>query len=744
MRIARLLATLAPAVAVAQVSVELGPEETVMAWNDGERCGMEDIPDQPARIFADASGRVHLLAGHFELYQSTGDNLKAVARTCSAPVFSSHHNADPRAYDDMEWLWSIYTLDGQTIYGLVHDEYHGWEHGNCNSSDLFNCWWNAVTMVTSGDAGASFRHEAPLLPPAHVIASSPYDYDPANTTGPFGFFEPSNVLQSGGHYYSLVHVETKNAQQWGACLMRTGDLADPTSWRAWDGTGFSIVLDRGICPPLDRDQIGKMASSLTYNTYLRGNVLVGSDGGPTDFHFAVSDSLTSWPTRQLLMATDVWWTPGAMQRRGYPSLLQPGDPSRSFERTGRSPYLYYTYWDVAAGTYSRDLRRRRIRFTVPGDEGRYQVLELPMNEHRGTTTLDASFYGNDGVLENGAVLTTDQRVTGPSSVRFPGGPARIRVPAAPSLDLAGSLAMEAFVRVEATSAPDAVIVEKEEVTLRNYGLHVVSPAATTPGVLTFSFSVPGGGYSSSVGTRRIDDGLWHHAAVVYDGSTMTARYYVDGALDAERAHGVALGSGVNAGDLVIGTNLVGAIDSVVVHDHARTAGEIRSAAIAPGVELCNGEDDDGNGIRDDGFGCILGATETRACASAPGGTQTRVCGDSCIWPEWAPCGDPVDAPGTAAGASGCGCRAAGGPLPLSLLLAALALRRRRGPRPPRLGWRDGPARVRRPSSARTPPLRRSATGAPREGLILHARTTLYTPRLPFESPSTPRVTAGCQ
>lgn len=696
MRTALLAAALAPMAALAQVAIELGPEETVMAWDDGQRCGTEDIPDHPARAFVDSAGRVHLLAGHFELYESVGDNLKAVVRRCDAPVSSSHHDPDPRSYDDAEWIFGTYTLDGQTIYGLVHDEYHGWEHGNCNSAEAFNCWWNAVTLVVSGDAGASFRHAAPLLPPAHVIASSPYDYDPSNTAGPFGFFEPSNVLAVGGHYYALLHLERHEVPgQWGVCLMRSDDLADPASWRGWDGTGFSIVLDRGLCPPLQQERIGKMNSSLTYNTYLHRYVLVGTDGGPTDFHLATSESLTDWAARQVLMETPVWWTPDAALARGYPSLLQPGDPGRNFERTARSPYLYYTRWDRAGGLYARDLVRRRVRFTLPGDERRNQVLELPMNERRGAATLDASFHANDAVLENGAVLATDQRASGPAAVRLPAGTlARIRVPDAPSLDLTGSLTIEAFLRIDGTSSDRATIVEKQAATLRNYALHVTSRTSTPPGVLAFSFSLPGGQLSASEGTRRIDDGRWHHVAVVYDGPARTARYYVDGALDVERAHGEPLGAGVNDGGLVLGERVSGAIDGVVVHDHVRTQQELRQAAVGTGnVELCNGEDDDGDGLPDDGLPCRAGATETRACATAPGGEQTRVCGVDCTLPDWESCAvvppieppvePPADGAKTSSG-SGCGCRSGGeGALP-GLLLWAAALhgwQRRRPARP---------------------------------------------------------------
>lgn len=606
MRTAFLLAALSAVPALAQVTVELGPEQTVMVWSDGQRCGTEDIPDQPARAFVDASGRVHLLAGHFQLYASVGDNLEAVTRDCSGPVSSSHHDPEPRRYDDVEWLFGTYTLDGQTVYALVHDEYHGWEHVTCASGVPFDCWWNSVTLVVSRDGGATFPHAAPLLPPAHVIASSPYDFDAANTTGPVGFFEPSNVIGVDGRYYAFLRVQPTGAQAWGTCLARTDDLERPGSWRGWDGSAFTVVLDRGICPPLDRPNIGAMGSSLGYDTYLRKYVLVGSEGGPVDFHLAVSDALTAWPARQVLMATDLWWTPGATRMRGYPSLLQPGDATRSFERPGRSPWLYYTYWDQTAGTYARDLVRRRVRFNVPGDEGRHQVLELPMNELRGTATLDASFYGNDATLEGGAALATGERATGPAAVRLPtGAAARLRVPDAPSLALAGSLTIEAFVRIDAVAGEGGALVTKDGGGLRNYGLHVLGGGAV-PGVLSFSFTAPGGVLSTSAGARRVDDGRWHHVAVSFEAPGGTARYYVDGVLDVERAHGAALGAGVNDGAVVAGAGLAGMIDGVVVHDHVRTALELQESAIVTGNVVLGGPGAGADAPRASGGGCSCG------------------------------------------------------------------------------------------------------------------------------------------
>jgi len=34
-------------------------------------------------------------------------------------------------YDDYERLRSLYTLDGKTIYPLIHTEYQGWSRNNC-------------------------------------------------------------------------------------------------------------------------------------------------------------------------------------------------------------------------------------------------------------------------------------------------------------------------------------------------------------------------------------------------------------------------------------------------------------------------------------------------------------------------------------------------------------------------------------------------------------------------------------
>lgn len=67
----------------------------------------------------------------------------------------------------------------------------------------------------------------------------------------FGFRSPSNIVRSripgdSQHLYAFVTTgwgaQDRFGQSSGACIMRTTDLTDPASWRAWDGQGFTVPL----------------------------------------------------------------------------------------------------------------------------------------------------------------------------------------------------------------------------------------------------------------------------------------------------------------------------------------------------------------------------------------------------------------------------------------------------------------------------------------------------------------------
>ena len=89
-----------------------------------------------------------------------------------------------------------------------------------------------------------------------------------------GYFNPSNIIERDGYYYVMVFSEHQGAQERGVCLLRTRDLAEPSAWRAWDGTGFEARFanpyqeqiehpDRHVCAPVARDNLTGLVTSLT-------------------------------------------------------------------------------------------------------------------------------------------------------------------------------------------------------------------------------------------------------------------------------------------------------------------------------------------------------------------------------------------------------------------------------------------------------------------------------------------------
>ena len=368
-----------PASTLPPLAIE-GPEETVFDYTENA-CSPIDIPDAPARAFRDAQDRVHLIASHYVTRAMIGPRLDAVRHDCRL-VMKSDLDGDPARFSDREWITAPWTRDGRTVYALVHNEHQGDKHpGQCPSGVYLKCWYNSITLARSVDGGRTFRQ-----PPAprHLIAATPYRYPP--DAGPVGLFQPSNVVHRSddGHWYALIHAEAFGEQREGTCVMRTANLRDPGSWRAWDGSGYRVRFANPyessgtsgrICAPVAFGEIVGMTHSLTYNDYLDKYVLVGPSGRPGPgtggvvwgFYYSTSDDLIDWSERRLIRAATLTtsFTCGAPNPVFFPSLLDPESPSRNFETTGRRPYLYFTrfHYKDCNSTLNRDLVRVRVRFS---------------------------------------------------------------------------------------------------------------------------------------------------------------------------------------------------------------------------------------------------------------------------------------------------------------------------------------------------------------------------------------------
>jgi hypothetical protein len=356
-----------------------GPREVVFDWSQ-DACEPEDIPDLPARALRDADGQVQLLVAHYVNRRLVGPDFDHLRHDC-AVMMSSDEDPDPAAFNGWEWIASPYTRDGRTIFALVHNEFQGHrDHRRCRSGKYPRCVYTALTLAVSRDGGRTYRQPRA---PTHLVATYPYRY--VGDSGPIGIFEPSNIVfnPKDRYYYVVAHTVGHGNRPRGTCVLRTRRLGDPRSWRAWDGTNFRVRFvnpyeqegarpETHVCQPVERADIVEMSHSLTFNTYLGRFLLVGMSGAHDaargvmvwGVYYSLSDDLVHWSRQKLLMEAELPWTHkcGDADPIAYPSLLDPASRSRSFETTGRRPYLYFTRFNFkgCVQSFDRDLVRVRV------------------------------------------------------------------------------------------------------------------------------------------------------------------------------------------------------------------------------------------------------------------------------------------------------------------------------------------------------------------------------------------------
>ena len=168
----------------------------------------------------------------------------------------------------------------------------------------------------------------------------------------------------------------------GLCVFRTNTLGDPTSWRAWDGTGFNLRMASpyvtGNAVPVCTYVGGLMLHShLVYDTYLERYLAVSPGPGPLDvngrptcgFFYALSADLIHWSTHRLLVEASLDWcptmrrSPGCWNRSSLrirrSSTMR--DTTVNFEKAGRTPYFYYVR--INGDNLDRDVVRVPLTLT---------------------------------------------------------------------------------------------------------------------------------------------------------------------------------------------------------------------------------------------------------------------------------------------------------------------------------------------------------------------------------------------
>jgi hypothetical protein len=319
-------------------------------------------------------------------YLSRGADFNSLKRDCSQPALESADLKTPESYANQEWLWSPYR-EGNRWHALIHDEFHDPIASTCKPGDTTPanpCWYNSITYAVSTDGARSFRRPSP---PTHVVAPPSDPWVPPSAPVPpgewaaEGYRNPTNIVRAGdGYFYSFFNSITRQGVQ-GLCAMRTRNLDDPSSWRAWDGSGFNLRMTSPYvtgtsAPPCTSLNMPLGMAHVVYNSYLQRYMAVQNGERELNgrivcgFYFALSADLVHWSEPQLLVET--WWASYCSADPKGPAVLEPlpvsapsiidhADTTINFEKAGQTPYLYYTRFND--GGLDRDVVRVPINFT---------------------------------------------------------------------------------------------------------------------------------------------------------------------------------------------------------------------------------------------------------------------------------------------------------------------------------------------------------------------------------------------
>jgi hypothetical protein len=347
-----------------------GSIESIFIWT-ASRCADDDIPDTPLRAVRLGRTSVVAFSTHFNNRRFLGTDMNSIGRDCTV-VFAGDGSPNPEDYSDRVWISSTWSEDGHTIFALGHDEYQANRHpGRCRFSTYMECWYNAIVLLRSDDAGRSFSRVG-----ERPVASIPIrqDVDQGHNRG---YFEPSNIIKRGDYFFVLIRTGPEGAQKAGTCLFRTDDLEHPKSWRFYDGEGFSANVDpyrddvseAKTCAPLPglKGMVGAVAYVPAYGFYIAVSCFGSASQAASGFYYSISTDLIHWSDgRPFLTVATPWSHVCDQDRFAYPSLIDVNSQSRNFDVVTSDPYLYFVrrHFNGCEGTLERDLVRIKLRLEL--------------------------------------------------------------------------------------------------------------------------------------------------------------------------------------------------------------------------------------------------------------------------------------------------------------------------------------------------------------------------------------------
>ena len=220
--------------------------------------------------------------------------------------------------------------------------------GEVCEGETWDCQQVELTGAVSTDGGATF---SPSAGASSVIASPGVRY--RHDAGLLAMWQPSNIVRhpTDGHFYMLAQFDDRRDRSVQfTCLLRTATIEDPSSWRAWDGTGFELsfassAYAEGSDAPEDcASVVSPPIGGLTWNTHLERFVAIGgfTNAGPTGQYLTTSTDLVEWTRPVFIQPAEFVYTADTPPFEPYATLIDPTSDSMSYDTTGAMPYLYFT------------------------------------------------------------------------------------------------------------------------------------------------------------------------------------------------------------------------------------------------------------------------------------------------------------------------------------------------------------------------------------------------------------------
>lgn len=289
-------------------------------------------------LSVDGNNYSYLVSGQIN---ALGSETQPLRVNCS-PVLAGPQNSASGNYTGSQWLMGYFKDASGNVFSLIHNEYYGGYFPNahyqipssagCSLGQAYGtlispygCTYTALEMAEM-PAGSSSFHLLGSAPPQQVIARPSFTYTP-NVGFPTGYFTNTNILlNSDGYYYALADdILTSGGDR--RCPMRTNDITNPSSWRGWDGSGFTVDMSSGADCADDNRLVGIFPFYLGYSTYLQKAIMVGAipsanlPNAPTVIAYSVSSDFVNWSQPvsfnvPIFNSSSTGWT-----GNNYPSLV---------------------------------------------------------------------------------------------------------------------------------------------------------------------------------------------------------------------------------------------------------------------------------------------------------------------------------------------------------------------------------------------------------------------------------------